>query len=281
MPDAAPDPAFVTPATLSEALAALARPGAVAVAGGTWVMRAPLRHEGRAGVMVSLAGLPGLAGVRVTAAAVEIGAMVTHEALAALPDAPDLRGLRMAAAAAANPGVRRLATVGGNLCAADFAAGDLVPALLALGAEVTVGTSAGEGVMDLSAFLSRREAAGPWLLTQVRIGRDPGRLSAHARLPMRKAGDYPCAIISLSLAPEAGCIRAPRIAVGAVEGAARRWTALEQALDGAPVDPAGAEEAARGLTGVFTPREGPDAPGWYRLSVLPVLVRRALETLGG
>jgi CO/xanthine dehydrogenase FAD-binding subunit len=63
MPDPVPDPAFVTPATLEEALAALARPGAVVVAGGTWVMRAPLRREGRADVMVSLAGLPGLAAV--------------------------------------------------------------------------------------------------------------------------------------------------------------------------------------------------------------------------
>jgi carbon-monoxide dehydrogenase medium subunit len=207
--------------------------------------------------------------------------MATHQALAALPDDPDLRGLRTAAGAAANPGVRRLATVGGNLCAADFAAGDLVPALLALGAEVTVAAPAGESGMDLPAFLSWREAPGPWLLTGIRAAREPARRSAHARLPMRKAGDYPCAILSLSLVPTGGRIRAPRIAIGAVEGTARRWTALETLLEGARLDPAGAEAAARKLTGELSPREGPDAPGWYRLSVLPVLVRRALEDLGG
>lgn len=282
MPDPLSDPRFLTPATVEEALAALARPGAVALAGGTWTMRAPLRHEASAESLVSLSGISRLQVLGIGDDRIDIGPMLSHDGLTALPDDPDLRGLRMAAGAAANPGVRRLATVGGNLCAADFAAADLVPALMALDAQVTVATATGEEEMDVLTFLTRRAAPGPWLLTAIRAGRGPGRLSAHSRLPMRKAGDYPCAIVSISLAVDAqGRIRDPRIAVGAVEYAARRWAALEQAIAGAPLDADGIEAQARTLAAEFTPRDGPDAPGWYRLSVLPVLLRRAIESLTG
>ena len=76
-----------------------------------------------------------------------------------------------------------------------------------------------------------------------------------------------------------GRIRDARIGVGAVEAAPRRWQNLEQALEGQPVDPALAETAARDLIADFTGRDAVDAPGWYRTSILPVLLRRAFETI--
>ncbi len=68
---------------------------------------------------------------------VSFGASVTHAALAkAIAGLPGLEGLAAAATGAANPAIRRVATVGGNLCALDFAAADLVPTLLALDARL-------------------------------------------------------------------------------------------------------------------------------------------------
>ena len=272
---------MVRPDCLDAALAHLAQPGAIAVAGATWVLRAPLRHEPAAPLWVVLDGIAALHHIAFGADRVRIGALATHEQLAQrLPDAPDLRALAQAAAAAANPGVRRIATLGGNLCASDFASADLVPALLALDATAEVATPAGPERIPLAAFLERRAAAGPFLLAGVSVERST-RLSAHARLPMRKAGDYPAAIVSLSAALDAeGRIADLRVAVGAVEACARRWAELEARAQGQPPDPAAMAGLAQELAGAFTPRDGLDAPGWYRLRVLPALVRRAFEQLG-
>ena len=100
------------------------------------------------------------------------------------------------------------------------------------------------------------------------------------RLPLRKAGDYPVAIVSVSaeVDPE-GRIGNPRISVGSVEAVARRWTRLEAGLDGSLLSPEIAFEHAQSMAADFVGRDGIEAPGWYRVKVLPVLVRRAFEAL--
>ena len=65
--------------------------------------------------------------------------------------------------------------------------------------------------------------------------------------------------------------------MGAVEAVARRWTELEDALIGDALDPRRAFDLAAGHAHIFSGREGIEAPGWYRVSVLPTLVRRAVE----
>jgi aerobic carbon-monoxide dehydrogenase medium subunit len=99
-------------------------------------------------------------------------------------------------------------------------------------------------------------------------------------LPLRKAGDYPVAIVSMAVAigPD-GSVGDIRVAVGSVEASARRWPQLEEQLLGRPLDPARAYELAKACAGVFTGRESVEAPGWYRVQVLPTLVRRAAEAV--
>jgi len=60
-----------------------------------------------------------------------------------------------------------------------------------------------------------------------------------------------------------------------VEPVARRWERLEAALVGRPLDPAQAAEVAAELADEFTGRDSVELPAWYRVSVLPSLVRRA------
>jgi carbon-monoxide dehydrogenase medium subunit len=274
---------FFQPTSVDAALAYLHDLGSTAMplAGATWAMRAPLRHEQWPRPLVALNRITAMHGIEPGKSGVKIGALVTHDQLAqALPDTPDLHGLALAAAQSANPSVRRLATIGGNLCTQAFAAADLVPALLAAGATVQLALASGPEGMLVEAFLCRRAKRGaPWLLTGVNFARSH-RFSAHERLTMRQAGDYPCAIVSLSVGLDShGRIVDPRIAVGAVEPVARRWHSLEQALPGRAPHDAGIESIAAGLVDEFQPRDGVDAPGWYRLAVLPVLVRRAFETI--
>ena len=88
--------------------------------------------------------------------------------------------------------------------------------------------------------------------------------------------DYPVAIVSIAATVGAdGLVSSARVAVGSVEPVARRWQRLEAALIGRPLDPAQAAEAATGLADEFTARDSVELPAWYRVSVLPSLVRRA------
>ena len=261
--------------TLDAALRAQAE-GAMPIAGGTWAMRAERRGEALPASVVFLGRIPALSDVVVTRKAVSLGAGLTHaELAAALKGLPGLEGVAAAALGAANPAIRHVATLGGNLATADFPAADLVPALLAQEAEVVLATLAGETRLPLDAFLAdRRALLRTAILARVEIPR-LAEASAHARLPLRKAGDYPVAVVSLARRPSS----AMRIAVGSVEPVARRWTALEASIGERPVSP---EEAARlaEAQNDFTGRDGIEAEGWYRVSVLPALVKRAVASLG-
>lgn len=280
---AASFPSLYVARSLDDARAALAERGGEGApfAGGTWIMRAPLRHEPLGRAYVGLGGVPELSRIEKEDTHVRLGTNVTHAHLAeGLHDLPDLRVLAQAAGRSANPAVRRAATLGGNLCTAGFSAADLVPALLCLDAEVDMASPSGVERLPLERFLALRPLLeSGHLLTRVRVPRSLAR-SAHARLPLRKAGDYPTAIVSLSVErDEAGRVTKARVAVGAVEPVARRWPRLEAALIGTPLDAATAHRAATELAGEFNGRDGIDAPGWYRLSVLPTLVRRAVAAL--
>lgn len=279
------DPAIsrmTCPRSVEEALHDLAAgDGAVAVAGATWVMRAPLRHEARAERFVALSHVAGFRRLEVADDAMSVGPLATHDRLAnLLPESAGFRALREAAGRAANPAIRRIATIGGNISTAAFAASDFAPALLALDATIEIADASDSRRLPIESFLAARTALErPWLVTGIVVPRKRV-LTAHERLPMRKAGDYPCAIVSVSVeTDETGLIRNVRIGVGAVEVVARRWRSVEGALAGGPVSPARAEEAARDLITDFNGRDAVDAPGWYRTSVLPVLVRRAFERI--
>ncbi|GGD29460.1 FAD binding domain-containing protein [Aureimonas glaciei] len=269
--------------TLAAAVDALAErgPDGAPLAGGTWIMRAPLRSAAFKPAYVALSEISALKTIAVGDTSVAIGAGATHAALAqALAGVPGLEALATAAGSTANPAVRGMATVGGNLSAHDFAAADLVPALLALDAVVEIAGRGGEERMGIEAFLSRRADLGPGrLLTKILLKRS-GVRSAHARLPLRKAGDYPVAIVSLAITLDAaGRITIARVAVGSVETVARRWTSLETALVGQALDPGTLARLAETHGADFTGRDGVEAPGWYRVSVLPALVRRAAASL--
>ncbi len=269
--------------SLEDALAALAERGdrGVPLAGATWIMRAPIRRESLDADFVAISRIEKLRRIEADDRVIRIGACVTHAELAALLDPlPGFEALRSAAAQSANPAIRNFATLGGNLGAVDFHASDLIPALLSLDAAVEVEWLGGKERLTLGEFLGRRGRlpAGS-LVTHVVVPRCSGT-SAHVRLPLRRAGDYPVATVSIAAETEAGgTLRSVRIAVGSVEAVARRWRRLESALVGQRTSPQLAAELAESCVGDFQGREGVEAPGWYRVKVLPSLVRKAFQSL--
>jgi carbon-monoxide dehydrogenase medium subunit len=103
--------------------------------------------------------------------------------------------------------------------------------------------------------------------------------TGHARLPLRRAGDYPAAIVSVALVPaDDGTVLDARVAVGSVEPVPRRWPEVERRLVGEPADPAIAAAAATACAGTVVGRDAVDVPGWYRERVLPVLLARAVAS---
>ena len=272
--------------SLPDALDALAERGGAgaAFAGGTWIMRSPIRHEPLKSHYVAIGKIQELAAIKIAPDVVEIGTVVTHAALAAaLADIPEFDVLTTAASRSANPAIRTMATIGGNLATSGFAAADCVPALLCLDAEVELSSAGSRERLSLQRFLSIRSTLAPGcLLTRIILARN-GRRTAHARLSLRKAGDYPVAIVSLAVSCDAAeQVRRARIAVGSIEPVARRWERLEMAVIGRPMDPFLMAELAAEFAGDIVARDSVEAPAWYRLSVLPSLVRRAaVAALGG
>jgi carbon-monoxide dehydrogenase medium subunit len=243
--------------------------------------RAPIRGERPHRLYVSLGRIAELRHIKILDDAIEMGACASHaEVAAALGHLPECTGLVNAVLSAANPAIRQMATVGGNLCAGQFAAADVVPALLCLDAEVELHSRDGVERLPLVRFLMLRDhlVAGT-LLVRVMFRRRQARC-AHIRLPLRKAGDYPVAIVSaaVNLRPD-GLIDDIRIAVGSVEPVASRWSRLELLLSGQPLDVDAIGSAAEAFVTDYTGRDGVEAEGWYRTQVLPTLVRRAVRDL--
>jgi carbon-monoxide dehydrogenase medium subunit len=258
--------------SLAEAIDALAEAGE---RGATWVMRGPLRGERPKDVYVALAGIPELAELSVNGD-LRAGALVTHSRLSAL-DGP-LAVIGEAAARSAFPAVRNVATLGGNLAARPFPEADLVPALLAAEAKVRVVGPAGESLLDVAEYMADRPAGE--VIAEVVAPAPAGRRSAYERLTVRGAGEYPIASVAVSvdLATD-GVVSAARVALGSVEDVARLSEAAAAELMGGPPDEAAAERCGRAAAAEARPRDGLDAPAWYRTAVLPGLIRRAVARM--
>jgi aerobic carbon-monoxide dehydrogenase medium subunit len=272
----------LVPASIKDAVDMLAtEDGALPLAGGTWVMRGAVRGDGFESVYVLVSRLPELRAFERTAWTLTIGAAVTHQQLAdELAGDRAFAGLAAAAAESANPAIRRVATVGGNLATLEFSAGDLVPALLAADAQVELVDENGATTLAIADYLaSRPDRRAGALLTKITVPVRDG-MSAHERLTLRKAGDYPVAIVDVYVELDAdGSVDLASVAVGSVEVVARSWPSLAARLQGSTLDPQAAELAARELSAELTPRDGTDVSGWYRVNVLPTVVGRAIRTL--
>ncbi len=270
---------LIAPSSIMDATKILCDIGeeALVLAGGTWIMRAPIRNEYSDKIFVSLANISSLHSVEIDAERLSIGAMVTHHQLAEkLKDATDLHAIQEAAEKSANPSVRRMATVGGNICSKDFLAPDLVPALIACDALIFLRRNDDEIEMSLEHYLkTRTERPKGELLTKINVKRG-SFISSHTRILMRKAGEYPVANLSLRCNIDtSGLISNAVFAVGAVDRVPKRWKSLEEAVNGQSLSAIDALKLAKQNLNEFTGRDGTDAPGWYRTRVLPRLVSDA------
>ena len=281
---------YHAPASLSEAVALLSEHGldAKLLAGGQSLIPLMKFRFVEPAVIVDLNRIPGLGGIRRENGHLVLGAL-TREA--ELEDDEAVRTefpiILDTAVVIADPLVRNLATVGGNLAHAD-PANDHPATMLALGAEIVATGPNGERTIPIDEFFVdtfTTALAADEVLTAIRIP-IPGPRSGGAYVKFeRKAGDYAIAGAAVQLTlDEAGQVTSVRIGLTNVNYMPMRATQAEAALLGkAPTEEA-IREAARLAGEECDPSSDLRGPADYKRAVTRTVtaraLRRALERAG-
>lgn len=267
-----------TPATWEEAAALMgAHPLDSGVSGGaTYLMWRAAHGEPMPEHLISLHRIQGHDEVDDGS----IGALATLRRVARGPQTGAQRALTMAASVTAGPAVRSLATVGGNL-ASGFPQADLVPALLALDAEVHLADGARvpvSQVVDRGLLTSQ-------LITRVThdLAGEQGWTGATLKLS-RRGMDLSTGLVSVVLQVDGEEIVQARVAVGSLYERPTRLSAIEAALVGADTSAETMAELVE-VIGVKGRRfhDDDESTARYRGRVAGPLVRRTLTlalTLG-
>ncbi|MFN3853258.1 MAG: FAD binding domain-containing protein [Phreatobacter sp.] len=276
---------YFRPTSLAEALAIRAEHDVTVLAGGTDVY--PVRTARRAWGdpshkdVLDLAAVPGLRGLTEEPGHWRLGALTTWSDLARADLPPLFDGYRRAARAVGGAQVQNLGTLAGNIVTAS-PAGDGIPNLLALEAEVELASRAGIRTLPFAAFATgyRQTALRPdEIVTALVVPKLDGARSTFLKLGARTYLVISIAMVSAVVAtgPD-GRIVAARIAVGACSAVAQRLGALEAALIGVPLAEAAGLVAAEHLA-TLTPIDDVRASAAYRLAAAGTLVRDALADL--
>lgn len=274
--------AYHAPDTVQAARERLAAAGdrATVVAGGQTLMLLLRRGFVDADVLVDVSGVPELSGVSVDAGAATVGATTTYAALAGHPVTDRVAMLGEACSVIADRQVRTLGTVGGALVHADPAL-DVVPPLLCLEAELTLGRADGRRTVPLSAFL----------VDHLQTALEPGELLESVRfdLPHEErvgtaylthstvAGGWGTVGVAALVRVDDGSFADVRLALGAVADTAVRSPAVESALRERPVTREAIEAASGRVTEDIDPIDDGSGSAAYQRRLAATLVERALE----
>lgn len=193
--------------------------------GSTYLMWRAAHGEPMPRDLISLHRIGGFAAVEDGA----VGSLATLRRVERGPRIGAQRALTMAASVTAGPSVRTLATVGGNV-ASGFPQADLVPPLLALGAEVHFHAGTRRPLVDVVERGLRTDELIT-LVTHELAGQD-GWSGASLKL-CRRGMDLSIGTVAAVVRVEGAEIIDARLAVGSLFERPARMPALESALVGA------------------------------------------------
>ncbi len=269
------------PASLSEAVALLGQldSDARVIAGGHSLIPMMKLRLAMPSHLIDLAAVPELKGVRLEGGDIVIGAMTTqHEIIASNLLAQHAPILRETAEVIADPQVRYVGTIGGNVANGD--PGNDMPALMmTLGATYVLRGASGE----------RRVAAREYYLSPYETAAEPGEVLAAVRVPLppaghgwayeklkRKVGDYATAAAAVILTVSGGAIATCAIGLTNVAGTALFAADAAASVIGTALDKPTLARAAAAATAVTEPAADGRGSAEYRAKMAGVMTARAL-----
>ena len=278
------DPASVRPGTLPEALALLASGAWRPIAGGTDAMVERAAGIPDARGYLDLGALDELRGIRLEDGALVLGAATTYDELRRSPlvgtHVPVLAEMARQVGAVQ---IQNRGTLGGNIATAS-PAGDSLPVLLALDAEIVVGSTRGERTIAAAVFFPayRRTAlAADELILRIRVPIRPDRTVVFRKVGTRQAQSISVVVLAVAWRPEDGAWHDVRVALGSVAPTPIRARAAETALEGAPPSKEVAAVAAATLAAEIAPIDDVRSTAEYRREVAGRVLHRIVRDAGG
>ncbi|HET6698441.1 MAG TPA: xanthine dehydrogenase family protein subunit M, partial [Nocardioidaceae bacterium] len=276
---------YVAPASLDEALAALAEAGddAKIIAGGQSLLPVLRMRLNAPEQVIDLGRIDALRGVRDDGDALVIGAMTTHADVLTNPLVRDhALVITKAVEQLADPQVRHRGTFGGALAHAD-PAGDLGAPALALDAEFVIAGQGGTRTVPADDFfvdLFTTALGDAEILTEVRIPKRSG-WGAHYEKFVRVAHQWPIVAVAAAVRTEGGTISEARVGLTNMGSTPLRARAVEQALVGKPATDEAVREAAASAAEGTNPPSDLNGDADYRRHLATVLTRRAVLAAAG
>lgn len=274
---------YFAPASVEEAVELLERYGGEAkvLAGGQSLLPVMKLRLAEPRALVDINRIPNLAYLREDEEYLRIGAMTrTND----LNDSNIIRAhypiLTDAASVIADPLVRNMGTVGGNVSHGD-PANDLPACMIALGAQFAVRGPQGSRSIAAEDFYRDTfvTALEPnEILTEIRIHRaQPRQGGAYMKLEKR-VGDFPIVGVAanLLLGPD-GAVERAGVALTAVGPTALKATQAAEHLVGNPPDDAHIDRAAELAQSIAQPVSDLRGPAEYKRAMVAILARRALR----
>jgi len=279
-------PAAAYPTSVDEALALLAEHGedAKILAGGQSLLVLLRLGLVSPSMLINLKRIPKLEliGGKVDGG-VAIGSMATQLRVSHDPLIRQrYQALSEAAAVVASPAVRRLGTIGGNLCHAD-PTGDPPAALIALGAEVEIASAQGTRTVPVETLFAdymETSLAHDELLVSIKLPQVSERFgSAYLKHRMRGIDTALVGVgIGLELADDASTCSQVRIGLAGAAVTPLRAVEAENDLRGAVVRSPSIRDAAETAANESAPLDDTEGSEWYRREMVKVFVERALGT---
>ncbi len=274
--------AYHRPTSVKEAVGLLAQWGddGRALAGGHSLIPMMKLRLAMPAHLVDLAGITELKGIRVEGNDVVIGAMVTqHELVGSELLSGKVPLLRETSLQVADPQVRYVGTIGGNVANGD-PGNDMPAVMMCLGATYHVIGQGGErriAARDFyqGAYFTALETGN--VLTAVRIPMPPaGHGYAYEKLK-RKIGDYATAAAAVVLTLSGG--KVATCSIGLTNVAETPLWAEEAAkiLVGSSLDAATVKKAVAAAEAITAPASDARGPAQYRTKMAGVMLARALE----
>jgi CO/xanthine dehydrogenase FAD-binding subunit len=280
------EPPVVSPASLAEAYTLAATAEHRPLAGGTDLLVQLTGEVGEPPARVlDLWRLDELRGIAVRDGALEVGALTTYtEIRRSAACAEHASALVEAAATIGAAQIQNRGTIGGNIMNAS-PAGDTLPVVLALDAELVAGSSGGERTIPAVAFWPayRQTPLRPAeLLVRIRIPIVPGRHQRFRKVGTRQAQAISKVVMALAwrVEPRSGAWSDVRLALGSVAPTPIRAAAAEAVLEGARIKPSVVDRAVEALTGELSPIDDVRSTAAYRRAVAGRVLRRLLLDAG-